>query len=133
MSQWTHINGSIIVDGLGHGKLRGDLTHFLHDKFPKMGSEGPAEYHIEYIGYENGCGGSLRAFQVTFNGDLRDVGASSIEKFESFVREFEEKFWIRNIVFEIDVEFGETIIFYDGNYELQKLVVPYETNSELEE
>lgn len=128
MSIWTHINGSIRVDGV---VMRGDSSRMLEglkvilgnicsfddkrDKWNKCtvpcGSEGSLQYHI----HEYGTG--LAWAVVVIYGDLRDY--SNVKEISTW---FESVCigWpmIRQAILEIEVEGQETCILRFANNKL---------------
>jgi hypothetical protein len=71
MSVWTHVIGAIYINSLNHTDVEDHLIALL-EPVP-YGSEGPLEYDVQYVGYEDGNSRSLKCAVVTIWGDLRDV------------------------------------------------------------
>lgn len=140
MSQWTHINGCLRIDGLpmrGHNYTHVEtilgkpwmfgmpLDEVIESSLPS-GSEGSIQYRILEVGT------GLVWLTIPIWGDLRDVGESEIEKIVSWFRSvcLHSQLWIRSGILEIDVEGATflTICLYQPSHEsepcLQVFKVP---------
>lgn len=115
MSQWTHVAATIRIDSIfrngGYEQIQDALGKTLswEDKidsdtyYMPYGSEGS----LKYIITENPDESSVSAFTVTIYGDLRDYDDA-----DAIIKWFEEvcnKFFIRQAVITIDVEYQKTV------------------------
>ena len=122
MSQWTHVNGCIRIDGLPGvttqhtiievGKIIGNCVQFEDDKDiwdrcnVPCGSEGSLNYEM----IEAGDG--LVWLSVPIWGDLRDY--HSLEGIRTWFEKvtLDEKLLIRSAVLEVHIEYDSTTVLY---------------------
>ncbi len=132
MSQWTHVAATIRIDSLFHKEeyyqIRNALGKTLSwgdeidsdTYYMPYGSEGS----LKYIITENPDKSSVAAFTVTIYGDLRDYDDA-----DAIIKWFEEvcnKFFIRQAVITIDVEYQKTVYgSFTGESRLNKKLYSY--------
>jgi len=133
MSQWTHVNGCIRLDGMPgfpeHSKSRlvavlGQTVRYDDDEDKwegctvPMGSEGSIQYDI----IENPSGNALSRYAVIIWGDLRDY--EEVEKIATWFGEIINQWkMVRSAILEIDVEGKGAIILRTYHDEQCTLVV----------
>lgn len=130
MSQWTHVNASIRVDGIP--SIQGELitpeelgqmclwkdentSHWDNSIIP-CGSEGSLNYQILKTGTEN----SLACRVVVFTGDLRSY--SDAEEILAYFEKITKGKMIRSGILEIDIE-GQYVYTYRHDREKDKWVL----------
>ena len=121
MSQWTHVNGCIRIDGIpciedvskkSIRKILGNTCDFNSSdseweacNVPR-GSEGSIQYELI------SAGGGLVLWTIPVWGDLRDFGTDDIhiikEWFDKIINKSDLS--IRSAILEIRIEYGETIV-----------------------
>jgi len=106
MSQWTHVNAHIRIDG-----IEGVHKGFNLDENIPCGSEGSLQYKIDKVGT------GLVLYNVAIWGDLRDYNNKQ-EIIEYLVKNFENEM-IRSGIAEIEVE-RDKIYFYTFKYSESK-------------
>jgi hypothetical protein len=122
MSQWTHVNGCIRIDGIpcidenvsreGIQKILGNACDYNSPEEAwnicnvPCGSEGSIQYALVE------AGGGLVLWTVPVWGDLRNFGAGDVQEIKDWFDKVTKKsgLSIRSAILEIDVEYGETII-----------------------
>lgn len=122
MSQWTHINGSIRIDGIPEIDNKVDIKSIREilgvtcrwnssDKRWKdcnvpHGSEGSIQYQIIP------AGDGLVLWTVAIWGDLRDFGKEDVKKIRKWFKKVTEQSGldIRSAILEVNVEYGKTTI-----------------------
>jgi len=122
MSQWTHVNGSIRIDGIPGIDDKVDIKSIREilgvtcrwnspDKRWKdcnvpRGSEGSIQYQIIP------AGGGFVLWTVAIWGDLRDFGKEDVKKIRKWFKKVTEQSGldIRSAILEVNVEYGKTTI-----------------------
>jgi hypothetical protein len=138
MSQWTHVNGSIRIDGL---RMMGMPTPELgnrnlwdSEKETKWSFDVPggSEGSLDYNFWVNPSASSMAAFTLNIFGDLRDFGADGIDSIIEYLNKVtESSMMIRSGIVEIKIEYGDTILmqYYtnsDGKGEWREVLrTPY--------
>ena len=102
MSVWTHINGSIRIDGFDYG----DLPKICKYNVP-TGSEGGIEFNYQIVD----TGAPLAVFNMW--GDLRDY--DNVDEIISWVKDTFKGCIIRSGIVEIDCEIKEDIVLLHYN------------------
>ena len=122
MSQWTHVNGCIRIDGIPNIEDNVDIKSIREilgitcrynspDKRWKecnvpCGSEGSIQYKIIP------AGDGLVLWTVAIWGDLRDFGSKDVKKIRNWFKKITEEsgLSIRSAILEIRIEYGKTIV-----------------------
>ena len=122
MSQWTHVNGCIRIDGIPNIEDNVDIKSIREilgitcrynspDKRWKecnvpCGSEGSIQYQIIP------AGDGLVLWTVAIWGDLRDFGSKDVKKIRKWFKKITEEsgLSIRSAILEIRIEYGKTIV-----------------------
>jgi len=122
MSQWTHVNGCIRIDGIPNIEDNVDIKSIREilgitcrynspDKRWKecnvpCGSEGSIQYKIIP------AGDGLVLWTVAIWGDLRDFGSKDVKKIRKWFKKITEEsgLSIRSAILEIRIEYGKTIV-----------------------
>ena len=122
MSQWTHVNGCIRIDGIPNIEDNVDIKSIREilgitcrynspDKRWKecnvpCGSEGSIQYKIIPAGH------GLVLWTVAVWGDLRDFGSKDVKKIRKWFKKITEEsgLSIRSAILEIRIEYGKTIV-----------------------
>jgi len=122
MSQWTHVNGCIRIDGIPNIEDNVDIKSIREilgitcrynspDKRWKecnvpCGSEGSIQYKIISAGH------GLVLWTVAVWGDLRDFGSKDVKKIRKWFKKITEEsgLSIRSAILEIRIEYGKTIV-----------------------
>jgi hypothetical protein len=122
MSQWTHVNGCIRIDGIPSIEDNVDIESIREklgitcrynspDKRWKecnvpCGSEGSIQYKIISAGH------GLVLWTVAVWGDLRDFGSKDVKKIRNWFKKITEEsgLSIRSAILEIRIEYGKTIV-----------------------
>lgn len=121
MSQWTHVNGSFRIDGLGYTsdadiyKVFGEEVGYHDTSFAGCGSSGKtlpcgSEGSLNMSIWRNPDSRCLASFTVNVFGDLRDYGGGDIDSLVSWFDEICNKMWIRQAVLEINDEYSDDIV-----------------------
>lgn len=113
MSQWTHVNASIRIDGIPMleepitKEELGPISTWENPCDTKIptGSEGSLEYTIIKCGGEN----SLACRVVCFYGDLRDY--SDHEEILKYFKDIVKGKMVRSGILEIYVEYQDTLTY----------------------
>jgi hypothetical protein len=117
MSVWTHVNGSVRVDGFLYSreneikKALGKIVNYDDDDWDTdlpCGSEGSLKYTV----WTNPDESHIAKHTINIFGDLRDYNDSESIKewFESVIKKL-NPFSIRDAVLTVDVEFGEMFVY----------------------
>jgi hypothetical protein len=122
MSQWTHVNGCIRIDGIPNIEDNVDIKSIREilgitcrynspDKRWKecnvpCGSEASIQYKIISAGH------GLVLWTVAVWGDLRDFGSKDVKKIRKWFKKITEEsgLSIRSAILEIRIEYGKTIV-----------------------
>jgi len=122
MSQWTHINGCIRIDGIPCIEDNVDIESVReklgvtcrynspHKRWKECnvpcGSEGSIQYKIISAGH------GLVLWTVAVWGDLRDFGSKDVKKIRKWFKKITEEsgLSIRSAILEIRIEYGKTIV-----------------------
>lgn len=118
MSQWTHVNGSIRVDGIPGMMQKPNLGIIktwedgnFDDATVPCGSEGSLQYRI----YEVGNG--LVWLNIQIWGDLRDY--DNTPEIIKWINKSFKGYIIRSGIIEIDIEFKEKVLL-QARYDEEK-------------
>ena len=137
MSQWTHVAGTIRLDSIFHQnferrvRLAFDTPVSYEDmgrtetRVP-MGSEGSIQYAVTRSGYEKENTISATCCVLSMWGDLRDRGDDLVPDVCEWIKEALERLpdmYVRQLVIQVEIEFGNTYIIRMVNDELDVQVL----------
>jgi len=127
MSQWTHVNGLIRIDGIPGMNIKPDfgkmctsdmLDDMSYDEWGQVyeecdvpcGTEGSLHYKVHEVG------SGMVWCNVSIWGDLRDYGSEGIDKIVQWIKERTYEQMIRQASIMIEVEDGRCVhMFFDRN------------------
>jgi len=115
MGIWTHVNGSIRINGHEYNSL----PVIDEDKIPR-GSNGPLEYHYQIV--NNG----FNLANLTIWGDLSNY--DNIDEIVEWIKDITKGSLIRSGVFEISVEYERDILMYFDHNECNWIIIELDKN-----
>lgn len=126
MSQWTHVNIVIRLDGFNHHNPALRAINAATCPPIPVGSEGPIKAGFHYTGDTGPGYSSINIGTVCIHGDLRDFGDAEVrDEIVPWLEKLPDLFWkrgyfFRDVIGHIDVELGPQYIVieeYDENKE----------------
>ncbi len=127
MSQWTHVNGQIRIDGIPSMCSKPDfgkictlsmMDEMSYDEWEQLhkecdvpsGSEGSLQYKVDVVGT------GMVWCNVSIYGDLRDYGDKGINRIINWIKERTSGHFIRQASIMIEVESGRCVhMYFDRN------------------
>ena len=118
MSQWTHLNGQVRIDGFpGHTKK----PNFGTVCDVPCGSEGSVRFRYDEVGT------GIVWTNVSIWGDLRDY--NDVQEIVNWISKCTEGYIIRSGILEIDIEYAKMFILR-YNYKSKSWDIVYDAKNE---